>query len=220
MTSILPLQFNVKILWFELFLAIIRINSIKSILKELVNMSNTEQQYENAIRSSKDIFLHKTRDYGTSWRVLRPISIIDQIFIKAQRIRTIQEKGEQRVGDNIASEFKGIVNYGVIGLIQLELSSDKIEDLSVEEVNRLYDAKIHETRNTMLAKNHDYGEAWRQMSQQSFTDLILMKLLRIRQILLNEGKTLISEGIDANFIDIINYSLFALILIEEGVHPA
>jgi Nucleotide modification associated domain 1 len=181
-------------------------------------MDNTEQQYENAIQSCKDIFLDKTRDYGTSWRVLRPISIIDQIFIKAQRIRTIQVKGEQRVGDNIASEFKGMVNYGVIGLIQLELSGDKIEDLAVEEVNRLYDARINEARNTMLAKNHDYGEAWRQMSQESFTDLILMKLLRIRQILLNEGKTLISEGIDANFIDIINYSLFALILIEEGVH--
>ena len=181
-------------------------------------MSNTEQQYENAVRSCKTIFTNKTRDYGTSWRVLRPISVVDQIFIKAQRIRTIQEEGEQRVGDDIMSEFKGIVNYGVVGLIQLEFSADKIEDLPVEEVNRLFDAKIDEARNTMLDKNHDYGEAWREMSQQSFTDLILMKLLRIRQILFNEGKTIISEGIDANFIDIINYSLFALILIEEGKH--
>lgn len=183
-------------------------------------MTNTEQQYENAIRSCKNIFVDKTRDYGTSWRVLRPISVIDQIFIKAQRIRTIQEKGEQRVGDDIASEFIGIVNYGVIGLIQLHLPEDRVVDLSVEDVSRLFDLKIKKSKNTMLAKNHDYGEAWREMSQQGFTDLILMKLLRIRQILLNEGKTLISEGIDANFIDIINYSLFALILIEEEKHKA
>lgn len=178
-------------------------------------MTNTEQQYENAIRYCKEIFINKTRDYGTSWRVLRPISVIDQIFIKAQRIRTIQEKGEQKVGDDIASEFMGIVNYAIIGLIQLDLSSDKVEDLSVEEVDKLYEAKITAAKDTMLAKNHDYGEAWREMSQQSFTDLVLMKLLRIRQILQNNGKTLVSEGIDANFIDMINYSLFALILIEE-----
>ena len=183
-------------------------------------MTNTEQQYENAIKSCKEIFIDKTRDYGTSWRVLRPISVVDQIFIKAQRIRTIQEKGEQKVGDNIASEFKGIVNYAIIGLIQFDLSSDKAEDLAVEEVDRLYETKISNAKETMLAKNHDYGEAWREMSQQSFTDLILMKLLRIRQILINEGRTLISEGIDANFIDILNYSLFALILIEEGKHAS
>lgn len=181
-------------------------------------MTNTEQQYENAIRYCKEIFIDKTRDYGTSWRVLRPISVVDQIFIKAQRIRTIQEKREQKVEDDIASEFKGIVNYAIIGLIQLELSSDKTEDLSVEEVDKLYEAKIRSAKDTMMAKNHDYGEAWREMSQQSFTDLVLMKLLRIRQILQNNGKTLVSEGIDANFIDIINYSLFALILIEEGKH--
>jgi hypothetical protein len=181
-------------------------------------MVNTEQQYKKAILSCKEIFINKTRDYGTSWRVLRLISVVDQIYIKAQRIRTIQEKGEQKVDDNIASEFKGMVNYGIIGLIQMELNNDKIEDLAITEVEQLYDAKIEETKRTMLAKNHDYGEAWRGMSQQSFVDLILMKLLRIRQILQNDGKTLISEGIDANFIDIINYSLFALILIEEGKH--
>ena len=181
-------------------------------------MTNTEQQYESAIQSCKEIFLNKTRDYGTSWRVLRPISVVDQIFIKAQRIRTIQEKGEQRVGDDIASEFKGIVNYGIIGLIQLDLSSGKIEDLTVDEVDGLFDAKAMDARNIMLDKNHDYGEAWREMSQESFADLILMKLLRVKQILLNDGKTLISEGIDANFIDIINYSLFALILTEEQKH--
>jgi hypothetical protein len=122
------------------------------------------------------------------------------------------------VEDNITSEFKGMVNYGVIGLIQLELNTDKIEELSLRQVEQLYSSKIDEAKNTMMAKNHDYGEAWRDMSQQSFVDLILMKLMRIRQILLNDGKTLISEGIDANFIDIINYSLFALILIEEGKH--
>src|SRR5688572_24305046 len=122
-------------------------------------MTNTEQQYESAIRRCKEIFINKTRDYGTSWRVLRPISVVDQIFIKAQRIRTIQEKGEQRVGDDIASEFMGIVNYGIIGLIQLELSSDKVEDLSVEEVDQLYEVKLRDTKNIMLDKNHDYGEA-------------------------------------------------------------
>ena len=181
-------------------------------------MTNTEHQYENAIRSCKEIFINKTRDYGTSWRVLRLISVVDQIFIKAQRIRTIQEKGEQKVGDNISSEFRGMVNYGVIGLIQLDIPGDPMEDLSLEQVTRLFEAKMENAKNTMLAKNHDYGEAWRDMSQHSFADLILMKLLRIRQILVNDGKTLISEGIDANFIDIINYSLFALILIEEGKH--
>ena len=177
-------------------------------------MSNTELQYENAIRSCKDIFINKTRDYGTSWRVLRIISVVDQIFIKAQRIRTIQEKRQQKVGDDIASEFMGIVNYGVIGLIQLE-GSGKVEELPVDEAGRLYDAKILEAKNVMLDKNHDYGEAWRDMSQESFTDLILVKLLRIRQILQNDGRTLISEGIDANFVDIINYAVFALILLEE-----
>jgi len=181
-------------------------------------MTNTDQQYENAIRSCKEIFINKARDYGTSWRVLRPISVVDQIFIKAQRIRTIQEKGRQMVGDDIASEFKGIVNYGIIGLIQLDFSSDKIDDLPVEEVDRLFEAKAWDAKTIMLDKNHDYGEAWREMSQESFADLILMKLLRVRQILLNDGKTLISEGIDANFIDIINYSLFALILIKEQKH--
>lgn len=181
-------------------------------------MVNTEEQYEKSVQGCKDIFIKKTRDYGTSWRVLRLISVADQIYIKAQRIRTIQEKGKQKVDDNIASEFKGMVNYGIIGLIQMDLNGEKIEELSINEVEKLYDARIEAARNTMLAKNHDYGEAWRGMSQQSFVDLILMKVLRIRQILQNDGKTLISEGIDANFIDIINYSLFALILIEEGKH--
>ena len=135
-------------------------------------MGNTNQQYDQVISGCRDIFIKKATDYGTAWRVLRTISIVDQIFIKAQRIRTIQEKGAQKVSDGIAAEFKGIINYC-----------------------------------------HDYGEAWRSMSQESFTDLILMKLQRIRQILSNDGKTLISEGIDANYLDILNYAVFALILI-------
>lgn len=183
-------------------------------------MSNTNQQYDAAVQSCRDIFIKKTKDYGTSWRVLRPISIVDQIFIKAQRIRTIQEKGTQRIGDDIAGEFNGMVNYGIIGLIQLELTNNTVEDLPVAEVERLYSEKIAFTKGTMLDKNHDYGEAWRGMSQESYADLILMKLMRMRQILANEGKTLISEGIDANYVDIINYSVFGLIMIEEGKHKA
>jgi len=181
-------------------------------------MTSTNEQYDQAIKACKEIFVKKASDYGTSWRVLRIISIVDQVFIKAQRIRTIQQKGTQKVGDDVISEFKGIVNYGVIGLIQLDFQTETIEDLPIEEVDRLFDKKIALAREIMTDKNHDYGEAWREMSQESFVDLVLMKLMRIRQILLNEGKTLISEGIDANFIDIINYSVFALILIEEGRH--
>lgn len=181
-------------------------------------MSSTNQQYDQAVQSCKDIFLKKTRDYGTSWRVLRTISIADQLFIKAQRIRTLQETSGQRVEDSRTSEFMAMVNYGVIGLIQLALGNDSLEDLPVQESEKWFDDKIALARATMLDKNHDYGEAWREMSQESFVDLILMKLLRIRQILANDGKTLISEGVDSNFIDIINYSVFALILIAEGKH--
>jgi hypothetical protein len=181
-------------------------------------MTDTNQQYDEAVQTSRDIFIKKTKDYGTSWRVLRPVSIIDQIFIKAQRIRTIQEKKTQRIGDDIGSEFKGMLNYAVIGLIQLELNSHAVEDLPVAEVERLYTEKIAFAKSTMLDKNHDYGEAWRDMSQESFADLILMKLMRMRQILANDGKTIISEGMDANYVDIINYSVFALILIGEGKH--
>ncbi len=186
-------------------------------MPELMIM-NTNQQYDAAVQLCKDIFIKKTKDYGTSWRVLRTISIADQIFIKAQRIRTIQEKGVQMVEEDITSEFKGIVNYGVIGLIQLLLEEPAVEDLPVGQASTLYDEKMQEVRTVMLDKNHDYGEAFRELSQESLVDLILMKIMRIRQILANEGKTLISEGIDANYTDIINYSLFALILIEEGKH--
>ena len=181
-------------------------------------MNLTQSAYARAIESCKQIFLNKTRDYGSSWRVLRTISIADQLYIKAQRIRTIQELGNQKVGDDISSEFRGIVNYGVIGLIQLDMNSASPEELSLKQTEEYYDRKIDLVRRVMMDKNHDYGEAWRNMSQEGFIDLIMMKLMRIRQILSNEGKTLISEGIDSNFADIINYSLFALILIDEGKH--
>jgi hypothetical protein len=181
-------------------------------------MTNTSQQYDQAVQSSKDIFLKKTKDYGTSWRVLRTISVVDQIFIKAQRIRNIQQIGAQKVLDNISSEFKGIVNYGVIGLVQLELQNESLEDLTLSQAEKWYAVQISLAKGVMMDKNHDYGEAWREMSQESFVDLILMKLQRVRQILANDGKTLVSEGIAANFIDIINYALFALILIDQGKH--
>ena len=176
---------------------------------------STSNQYDQIIISCKDIFIKKTIDYGTSWRVLRLISITDQIFIKAKRVRTIQEKKSQKVADDISSELKGIINYSVIGLIQLELGNSEIDELNAELTSNLYDKMITFSKSTMLDKNHDYGEAWREMSQESFIDLILMKLNRIRQILSNNGVTIISEGIDANFIDIMNYAIFGLILISE-----
>jgi len=176
-------------------------------------MQDTSNQYDKVIESCKDIFLKKSADYGTSWRVLRTISVVDQLFIKAQRIRTIQQKGTQRVDDNIAAEFQGIINYGVIGLIQLQLTTAEIEEIPVEELTLLYNQQVGTAKKLMLDKNHDYGEAWREMSQESFVDLILVKLQRIKQILANDGKTLISEGIDANYLDIINYAIFALILL-------
>ena len=178
-------------------------------------MSNTDKQYDKVIHSCKEIFLRKANEYGTAWRVLRTISIVDQVFIKAQRIRTIQQKGQQRVSDSIAAEFKGIINYAVIGLIQLQLPEDAPEEMKVNEVSLLFDTNVRTAKQLMENKNHDYGEAWRSMSQESFVDLILMKLQRIRQILANDGKTLLSEGIDANYLDMINYGVFALILMDK-----
>lgn len=178
----------------------------------------TNEQYDLAIQTCKEIFIKKTMDYGTSWRVYRTISIVDQIYIKAKRIRTIQEKKLQKIADDIQSEFKGMLNYAVIGLIQLDFNGDSAEDISVDTVKKMYDQKIGIAKKLMQDKNHDYGEAWREMSQESFADLIMAKLLRIKQILLNDGKTQISEGIDANYFDIINYAAFALILIEEKIH--
>lgn len=181
-------------------------------------MQDTNNQYLQAVQTSKDIFIKKTKDYGTAWRVLRTISVVDQIFIKALRIRTIQELKTQKVGDDIKSEFMGILNYAIIGLIQLELGNPTVEELPVDTTEQLYQKQVQFAMDTMQSKNHDYGEAWREMSQESFADLILVKLLRIKQILQNDGKTLISEGIDANYVDIINYAAFALILIQEGKH--
>ena len=181
-------------------------------------MSNTNQQYDAVIESCRDIFINKTKDYGTSWRVLRTISIVDQLFIKAKRIRTIQENRLQKIGDDIASEFKGILNYAIIGNIQLAFTKEETEELPVETVEALYNTQVANAKALMQDKNHDYGEAWREMSQESFVDLILMKLQRMRQILANDGKTLISEGIDANLTDIINYAIFALIGIAEERH--
>ena len=181
---------------------------------------NTNQQYDTAIESCKTIFLQKTKDYGTSWRVYRIISVADQIYIKAKRIRTIQENGTQKIDDDIVSEFKGILNYGIIGLIQLDIHDDGLEDLPYETVEQLYNEKVVIAKRLMEDKNHDYGEAWREMSQESFVDLVLAKILRIKQILINKGKTIISEGIDANFFDIINYAVFGLILIDEEKHAS
>jgi hypothetical protein len=174
-------------------------------------MNQTTQQYDAAISQCKDIFLKKMKDYGTAWRNLRPTSLTDQIFIKAQRIKSIEEKGTQKINDDIKGEYIGIINYCLIALIQLELGNDTRVDLPYAEVESLYLKHIGITRQLMLDKNHDYGEAWRDMRVSSLTDLILMKIFRVKQIEDNKGKTLVSEGVDANYMDMINYSVFALI---------
>lgn len=177
----------------------------------------TITQYEAAFAKCKDVFLKKTKDYGTSWRILRARSITDQIYIKAKRIRTIDEKGENKVGDSIESEFIGCVNYGIIAIIQLHLEGKKDYgiELSYEEAEVFYNEQYHIIKKLFLAKNHDYGEAWRDMRISSYTDLILSKLHRIKQIEENKGQTIISEGIDANYMDIVNYAIFALIKLKE-----
>lgn len=178
--------------------------------------ANTAVQFDEQIKHCRDIFQKKTRDYGTSWRILRPQSLTDQLFIKAQRIQTLEEKQTQMVEEGVEPEFMGLINYAIIGLIQLQLKDDKRTELSEQETLQLYDAHVAEIKALMLAKNHDYGEAWRDMRVSSFTDLILMKLLRIKQIEDNKGKTIISEGIDAGYHDIVNYSIFALIKLSEA----
>ncbi|HXH20072.1 MAG TPA: DUF1599 domain-containing protein [Chitinophagales bacterium] len=177
--------------------------------------NDTLSRYDRIIAECREIFRNKTHDYGTAWRVLRPSSLTDQIYIKARRIKTIEEKGTQKVGDTIADEFKGIINYSLIALIQLELSGDVEENLSEEDALKLFDKKAGETRQLMLEKNHDYGEAWRDMRHTSFTDMVMMKLMRLRQIEDNNGMTRISEGADSHYKDIINYSVFALIKLSE-----
>ncbi len=178
----------------------------------------TNEQYDQVIAQCRNTFLQKTADYGTSWRVYRTISVADQIYIKAKRIRTIQQKKEQKIGDDIKSEFQGILNYAIIGLVQIDINQDEPEELDPSIVQKMYDEKVQVAKKLMQDKNHDYGEAWREMSQESFADLTLAKIQRIKQIIANEGKTMISEGIDANFYDILNYAVFALILISEGKH--
>ena len=172
---------------------------------------NTATEYDAVIKNCKGLFMKKTRDYGTAWRILRIESITDQIFIKAQRIRTLEEKKVSKVDEDITSEYIGIVNYCIIAMMQLELSNDDPMELPVDRVSQLFDEKVKETKELMFAKNHDYGEAWRDMRISSLTDLILMKLLRVKQIEDNKGLTLASEGIKANYQDILNYSVFALI---------
>lgn len=179
-------------------------------------MEKTLQQYDTALNSCKDIFLKKTKDYGTAWRILRPSSLTDQIMIKAKRIRTIEELKTQKVGDSTTTEFIGIVNYSIMALLQLEMPATEDLELDLDSAQQLYEDKASLTRDLMIRKNHDYGEAWRDMRISSLTDLILMKLLRVKQIEDQDGKTLISEGLDANYQDIMNYALFALIKIEEN----
>lgn len=174
-------------------------------------MEKTLRQYDEAALRCRELFLKKTSDYGTAWRILRPKSLTDQIFIKAQRIRTIEETGENKVGEDVQDEYIGIVNYCIMALIQLDLTDQDEMEMSLEKTTTLYTAKATLARELMIKKNHDYGEAWRDMRVSSLTDLILMKILRIRQIEDNKGKTLASEGIDANYLDMINYALFALI---------
>jgi hypothetical protein len=178
--------------------------------------STTLQQYRTVTARCKDLFLRKTSDYGTSWRVLRPVSIVDQIYIKAWRIRQIQEGVVPQVEDSVESEFVGIVNYGILALVQAALPADAEIDLSTEEARTLYEAQAASVEALMLQKNNDYGEAWREMCQESFVDLILTKLLRIKQIIANKGQTEVSEGAEANFADIVNYGVFALIKSAEA----
>lgn len=175
-------------------------------------MKNTSKEYDAVIAICRTLFTNKMNDYGSAWRILRLPSLTDQIFIKAQRIRSLQENDVRKVDEDETGEFIGIINYSIMALIQLELGVADQPDLNASKASKLYDTKIKITKELMEAKNHDYGEAWRDMRVSSLTDLILQKLLRVKQIEDNKGKTLVSEGIDANYQDMINYAVFALIL--------
>jgi hypothetical protein len=178
-------------------------------------MQNTSKQYDEIIDMCRSLFINKMTDYGSAWRILRLPSLTDQIFIKTQRIRQLQENTTRKVDEDEASEFIGVINYSIMALIQLEKGIVETPDLNTEQATELYDKHIAITKSLMEDKNHDYGEAWRDMRISSLTDLILQKLLRVKQIEDNKGKTLVSEGIDANYQDIINYAVFALIHINE-----
>jgi hypothetical protein len=175
-------------------------------------MNTTSQEYDNIIETCRSLFVNKMKDYGSAWRILRLPSLTDQIYIKAQRIRCLQQNNIRKIDEDESGEFVGIINYAIMALIQLDLGVVEQPDLSAEKATLLYDQKVALTKQLMLNKNHDYGEAWREMRVSSLTDLILQKLLRVKQIEDNKGKTTVSEGIDANYQDMINYSVFALIL--------
>ena len=178
-------------------------------------MSNTSQEYDAVIAICRQLFANKMKDYGSAWRILRLPSLTDQIYIKAQRIRSLQQNEIRKVDEDEAGEFIGIINYSIIALIQLDLGVVEQPDLDTTRAIQLLDEKIAATKSLMEDKNHDYGEAWREMRVSSLTDLILQKLLRVKQIEDNQGKTIISEGIDANYYDMINYAAFALILLDK-----
>ena len=178
-------------------------------------MQNTSKQYDAVIATCRELFINKMSDYGSAWRILRLPSLTDQIFIKAQRIRGLQQNEVQKVDEGQEPEFIGIINYCIMALIQIDKGVVEQPDLGVEEATKLYDEKLAETKQLMLDKNHDYGEAWRDMRVSSLTDLILQKLLRVKQIEDNSGKTIVSEGIDANYQDMINYAVFSLIHLTE-----
>lgn len=178
-------------------------------------MSNTSVQYDEAIKICKDLFMKKMKDYGTSWRILRPSSLTDQIFIKAQRIRTIEDKGTQKIEDDVKGEFIGILNYCIITLIQLELNNYTELELPADKAEGFYNFHANHAKKLMEDKNHDYGEAWRDMRISSFTDMLLVRIMRIKQIEDNKGLTIASEGIESNYYDMINYCVFALIKMQE-----
>lgn len=184
--------------------------------KIATRMDRTLRQYDAVIDECHDLFLKKAKDYGTAWRILRVPSLTDQILIKAQRIRTLQEVGESKVGEGIRPELIGIINYAAMALVQLEMGVVDAPDLDAEQAAARVLAEQRKARDLMTRKNHDYGEAWRSMRVSSLVDLILMKLLRIKSIEDNQGATLVSEGIDANFLDIVNYAVFAMIQLDEG----
>lgn len=179
-------------------------------------MTDTREQFEHVIGICRELFAKKLKDYGPAWRILRATSLTDQIFIKANRIRSIETKGVSRIDEGIRSELIGIVNYGIIGIIQLALGYSEREDITNEQALELYDTYMTQTKELMYAKNHDYDEAWRLMRPTSYTDLILSKVHRTKQIEDNQGQTIVSEGIDANYMDMVNYALFGLIRIEYG----
>lgn len=196
-------------LWVEMY-------KVKILIQRYAEMSKTSQEYDKVIAICRELYTNKMKDYGSAWRILRLPSLTDQIFIKAQRIRSLQQNEVRKVDEDETGEFVGIINYSIMALIQLDLGVVEQPDLDVAKATELYDAKVQITKSLMEDKNHDYGEAWRDMRVSSLTDLILQKLLRVKQIEDNKGKTLVSEGIEANYQDMINYAVFALILMKFG----